>query len=98
MVAHQFEHPWSSYQYNALGNSIKLITPHFLYQGLAKTDKTRQKRYAALFDKIMPDYKLEEIRSSINRAWVLGDDRFKRRVERLSIIPSQYSIPHYLQN
>jgi putative transposase len=82
MVGHPVEYPWSSYQYNALGKSIKLITPHFLYQGLAKTEKTRQKRYAALFDKIIPDNTLEEIRSSINRAWVLGDERFKRQIEK----------------
>ena len=81
MVAHPVEYSWSSYQYNAIGKPIELITPHFLYQGLAKTEKTRQKRYAALFDKIIPDYTLEEIRSSINRAWVLGDERFKRQIE-----------------
>ena len=82
MVAHPAEYPWSSYQYNALGKPVELITPHFLYQGLAKTDKTRQKRYTALFDKIIPDYTLEEIRNSINRAWVLGDGQFKRQIEK----------------
>jgi putative transposase len=82
MVAHPAEYPWSSYQYNALGKPVELITPHFLYQGLAKTDKTRQKRYTALFDKIIPDYTLEEIRNSINRAWVLGDGQFKREIEK----------------
>jgi putative transposase len=82
MVAHPAEYPWSSYQYNALGIPIELITPHFLYQGLAKTEKTRHKRYTALFDKMIPDYTLEEIRSSINRAWVLGDEHFKRQIEK----------------
>ncbi len=84
MVEHPAEYPWSSYQYNALGSPIELITPHFLYQGLAKTEKTRQKRYAALFDKMIPDYTLEEIRHSINRAWVLGDEQFKRQIEKQS--------------
>jgi putative transposase len=82
MVAHPAEYTWSSYQYNALGKSIELITPHILYQGLAKTDKTRQKRYTALFDKMIPDSTLEEIRHSINRAWVLGDERFKQQIEK----------------
>lgn len=82
MVGHPAEYPWSSYQYNALGKPVELITPHFLYRGLAKTEKKRQKRYAALFDKIIPDYTLEEIRSSINRAWVLGDGQFKRQIEK----------------
>ena len=82
MVAHPAEYPWSSYQYNALGKPIELITPHIIYQGLAKTEKTRQKRYSALFDKMIPDYTLEEIRDSINRAWVLGDERFKQQIEK----------------
>ena len=82
MVTHPAEYPWSSYQSNAMGKSIELLTSRFLYQGLAKTDKTRQKRYAALFDKIISDYTLEEIRNSINRAWVLGDGRFKRQIEK----------------
>ena len=82
MVSHPAEYPWSSYQYHALGKPIELITPHFLYQGLAKTEKTRQKRYTALFDKMIPEYTLEEIRHSINRAWVLGDGRFKRQIEK----------------
>ena len=82
MVAHSAESPWSSYQYNALGKPVELITPHFLYQALAKKEKTRQKRYTALFDKIIPDYTLEEIRHSINRGWVLGDERFKQQIEK----------------
>ncbi len=30
----------------------------------------------------MPDYTLEEIRDSTNRAWILGDGRFKRHIEK----------------
>ena len=82
MVAHPAEYLWSSYQHNALGKPIELITPHLLYQALAKTDKTRQKRYTALFDKMIPDDTLEEIRHSINRAWVLGDECFKQKIEK----------------
>ena len=82
MVVHPAEYHWSSYQYNALGKPIELITPHILYQGLAKTEKTRQKRYAALFDKMIPDYTLEEIRHSINRSWVLGGKHFKQQIEK----------------
>ena len=82
MVAHPAEYPWSSYQYNALGKPIELITPHFLYQGLAKREKTRQKQYTTLIHKMIPDYTLEKIRHSISRAWVLGDERFKQQIEK----------------
>ncbi len=82
MVANPTDYPWSSYQYNALGKSIELITPHSLYQGLEKAAKTRQKRYLALFNKIISDYTLKEIRHSINRARVLGDERFTQQIEK----------------
>lgn len=82
MVLHPAEYPWSSYQRNALGVPIQLITPHDCYQALAKTDKTRQKRYSALFKKDIPDYTLREIRDSINKAWVLGDESFKAQIEK----------------
>jgi hypothetical protein len=29
----------------------------------------------------MPDYTLEEICDAINKAWILGEDRFKKRIE-----------------
>jgi len=89
MVAHPAGYPWSSYQYNALGKPIELITPHFLYQGLAKREKTRQKQYTTLIHKMIPDYTLEEIRHSINPAWVFGDERFKQQIEN-----KRADVPH----
>jgi putative transposase len=82
MVNQPGEYPWSSFRKNALGVPIKLITPHEVYQSLAKTDKTRQKRYLALFEKTLSDYALEAIRESVNRSWVLGSSKFKKQVER----------------
>ena len=81
VVAEPSKYPWSSYQQNARGKLNELITPHPLYLALAKTDKTRQKRYAALFKYLLPENTLAEIRESINKAWVLGDKRFKQQIE-----------------
>jgi putative transposase len=58
-----------------------LITPHNLYVKLGKTPSQRQARYRALFDGHMPQHTLDEIRSATNKAWVLGDVRFKQQVE-----------------
>ena len=55
VVAEPSKYPWSSYQQNARGKLNELITPHPLYLALAKTDKTRQKRYAALFKYLLPE-------------------------------------------
>ena len=84
MVDHPSAYTWSSYQHNAIGKLIKLITPHMLYLALGKTDKARQNQYQALFENKISDVTLEEIRASINRAWVLGDDRFKRQIELIT--------------
>jgi putative transposase len=84
MVDHPSAYPWSSYRHNAIGKLIELVTPHALYLSLGKTDKARQHHYQALFENPMTDATLEEIRSSINKAWVLGDDRFKRQIETIT--------------
>ncbi len=54
MVEHASEYAWSNYQSNAVGKSIKLITPHNLYVKLGETPSQRQARYSALFDGHMP--------------------------------------------
>jgi len=53
MVGHPGEYPWSSYQKNAMGKLIKLITPHFCYQSLGKNDEERQTAYKALFQQMI---------------------------------------------
>jgi putative transposase len=81
MVKHPFEYPWSSYQNNAEGKRIELLTPHICYQSLGKTDKKRQEKYKSLFEDKIPDYTIKEIRDATNKAWVLGDSKFKQQIE-----------------
>ncbi len=82
MVEHASEYPWSSYQCNAVGKEIKLITPHDLYMHLGKTPSQRQVRYRALFDGHILPQTLDVIRSATNKGWVLGDVRFQQQVEK----------------
>lgn len=82
MVYHPAEYPWSSYMHNALGKKIRLITPHPLYLSLGKNADERQHRYSALFDLLIPNLTLEEIRNAANKAWVLGDGKFKQQIEK----------------
>lgn len=81
MVNHASEYPWSSYRYNALGKEIQLITPHDEYLRLGKTTEDRQKTYRALFRGRMPERELTSIRDATNKAWALGDDRFRQQIE-----------------
>lgn len=81
MVQHPSEYPWSSYRSNALGKPIQLLTPHSMYRQLGKLDTERQRAYRALFRGKVPERDLKAIREATNKAWALGDDLFKARIE-----------------
>jgi putative transposase len=82
MVEHPSEYPWSSYHSNALGYSSNLVTPHKEYRRLGSELEERQADYRQLFRTRIPDKTLDEIRSNTNKAWVLGDDRFRNRIQK----------------
>lgn len=84
MVEHASEYPWTSYQYNAVGKDIRLISPHPQYLALGSEPAERQAHYRSLFNGRMPERELEEIREATNKAWVLGSDSFKRHFETVS--------------
>ena len=80
-VNHPSEYPWSSYRFNALGEANSLLTPHPEYRRLGKTNEQRQQAYRELFRARIPQLTLDEIREATNKAWVLGNDRFKEMIE-----------------
>ena len=84
MVEHPSEYPWSSYRYNALGEEDKLLTAHALYRRLGRNEDERHKAYRQLFRHRLAEKTLEEIRKATNKAWVLGNDHFQQRVEKLT--------------
>jgi putative transposase len=60
--------------------NIELLTAHSCYQALGKTAFERQASYRALFNQGIDD--LEEIRDATNKAWVLGENKFKQQIEQ----------------
>lgn len=82
MVDHPSEYPWSSYPFNALGRFDRLVTPHREYKRLGKVDTERQSEYRQLFRAQIAENTLKAIREATNKAWVLGSERFKKRVEK----------------
>lgn len=82
MVAHPAEYPWSSYRYHALGEPDGLLTAHREYRRLGKSAEERQSAYRQLFRARIAEKTLTEIREATNKAWVLGDERFKRGIEQ----------------
>ncbi|MDP2751952.1 MAG: transposase [Rhodocyclaceae bacterium] len=81
MVDHPADYPWSSYRGNALGTNDELLTPHSLFLALGISTEERQAAYRALFETHLDGKTLDEVRSSINKAWVLGSEHFKNMIE-----------------
>lgn len=84
MVEHPRAYPWSSYHRNAHGLEDELITPHVLYNRLGKTAQERCERYRQLFKHRLANNVVDAIRESTNKAWVLGNDRFKEKIEEMT--------------
>ncbi len=80
MAEHPADYPWSSYRYNALGQSDVLVIQHSLYKALGHTDEARQESYRSLFSTELEEKTLIAIRESTNKAWVLGSDYFKEKI------------------
>lgn len=83
MVKDPEKYPWSSYHFNALGQDNSLLSTHSVYKALGVDNASRQSNYFALFKNHIPKAELEEIRTATNKAWVLGNDLFKSRIEQL---------------
>ncbi|WP_425641983.1 hypothetical protein ACPUEK_01030 [Marinomonas gallaica] len=84
MVAHLIDYKWSSYRFHAqesLDLQSELWQPHELYLELGQQQRTRAKRYQALFKYHIPDEELGRIRSATHSDMVLGSDRFKGEIE-----------------
>jgi len=82
MVTHPADYPWSSYRYNVLGQPDEVVTPQREYSRLGKTNVQRQSVYRQMFEAQLAEKTLDEIRSATNKAWVLGSDHFKARIEQ----------------
>lgn len=83
MVSKPADYFWSSYSCNALGRDDVLITPHIEYKRLGKLGKGCQSEYRKLFLDNISDITLNDIRESTNKAWVLGSNRFKKRISKM---------------
>ena len=82
MAAHPSDYPWSSYRRNALGQEDDLLSPHFEYRHLGSSEEERQAAYRQLFKHHLSDESISAIREATNKAWVLGGDRFKQRIQK----------------
>ena len=82
MVENPANYPWSSYRFNAQGMPDPLVVPHALYWKLGHDPQERQAAYRALFRGQLDESALAEIREATNKAWLLGNDRFRAAIEQ----------------
>lgn len=81
MVADPDEYAWSSFRANA-GNAFDpLIAPHPRYLALGVDAAARSRAYRALFDDVMTESTIAEIRVYLQQQKALGCDRFRDWVE-----------------
>ncbi|HYJ19222.1 MAG TPA: transposase [Burkholderiales bacterium] len=81
MVDHPADYPWSSYQSNATQVRNTLVTPHELYLRLGQSIEERNDAYKQLFHAQLSDSDVDAIRDATQKAWVLGSDPFRNRIE-----------------
>lgn len=84
MVNDPSEYNWSSYRINALGVDSQLCTPHEQYLLLGNTKQERQASYRQLFQAVLSENLIEEIRQASNKGMAIGSENFKLQIEALT--------------
>lgn len=82
MVADPADYPWSSHAANARGAPDPLVQPHPRYRALGTDDPARRAAYRALVIAGLDPDEIGQIRATLQRQHVLGNDRFRQAIER----------------
>jgi putative transposase len=77
MVARPEEYAWSSYRSNALGSCDSLLHPHRQYLALAANADDRRAAYRMLFDEVLDDQRVSDIRAYLQQQRAWGSERFQ---------------------
>ena len=71
---------WSSFAANALGHRSPLVIPHSRFLALGTHESSRRAAYLELFRSELEPTELEEIRTSANAGYALGNERFRKEI------------------
>jgi len=69
--------------FHGQGNKSDLITSHFLYQSLGRTDAVRQIAYRELFRHELELGEIDKIRKATNGNFSLGTNRFNEEISAM---------------
>lgn len=84
MVKDPADYVWSSYRAHCFGKSVDMWSPHSQYTELNKSPIERQRCYRELFDLVLEEKVIAEIRHAVNTGFVLGTEKFRQQVEKLT--------------
>ena len=84
MVTDPGDYSWSSYRAHAFGIAVGMWRPHAEYLALAGRGTARRAAYRDLFAEELAARTVTDIRQALNTGLVLGNERFRRRVERIT--------------
>lgn len=87
MVAHPQEYVWSSFHCNAHGKQDPIVTWHPLYLGLGREGHERQTQYRAMFNILLDESLLEELREATNKGWAFGGAGFRNKLRLVANRP-----------
>ncbi len=77
-------YPWSSYQHHIGLKMDPVITDHPLYWSLGNTPFQREAAYKEMMSQPVKNSESEAITESTMKAWMLGSDRFKAEMTKLT--------------
>ena len=83
IVRHTRDYPWSSFRCNALGRPNSLITPHESWLRLGGNNEDRKHAYLNLFNNVLEQDKVADIRYGVRKGLPTGTKRFKSEIEKV---------------
>lgn len=84
MVVDPADYRWSSYRAHAFGKIVPMWKPHTEYLALGATAQDRTSVYRQFVAQRLSEQTISAVREALKKGLVLGDDRFKKQVERVT--------------
>ena len=82
MVSTPDGYRWSSYHANAQGKEDGILHHHPVFSALARHAADRGRAWRELVAMAIPQGQMDEIRATVQTGTPLGNDRFRKRIER----------------
>ncbi len=84
LVAAAEHYPWSSCMHHVGIKADSLVTDHAVYWALGNTPFQREAAYRDSLSQPLKMEELDQIRAATNKGWVLGGERFKQSIAKLT--------------